>query len=61
MKTKNKCPKYNSRHLDIFGVKFCIPKGSRQKINKEYPEKKGKKLDIKDLSKIKKCFKKKQE
>lgn len=44
--------KQKPNQIDILGDRFCIPKGKRKRIDKEYPELKGKKLNIQDLPKV---------
>ena len=48
----NKLGKFKSNHIKVFGVKFCIPKGTRKKVNKTNPNLKGVKLDEKHLEKV---------
>ena len=56
--SKNKKGKFRSnKHIDIFGVKFCLPKGAYKMIKKRHPELKGKKLNEKDLQKVNKIIK----
>ncbi len=48
----NKKGKFKPHHIDLFGVRFCMPKGLRKIINKANPKLRGKKLNAKHLQTV---------
>jgi len=50
--------KFKQNYIEIFGTRFCLPKGFRKMLNNNHPELKDEKLKSEDWSKVNKTLKK---